>query len=158
MKVSCAAVLCRCEPDAELDVQRREEAEVAVLEGDADLPIIDLPPEVGTPEAAVEFLVATLVRAGSLPTAAANEAVRQVRLREQLGSTAIGRGVAIPHAKVKSMTSSIQVIGRCVCPLHWAGALDGKPVGMVCLLLAPVDSPSSLCRELVRLTRRLRGH
>jgi hypothetical protein len=37
---------------------------VAGLEGDAGLPIIDLPPEVDTPEAAVRFLVAALIRAG----------------------------------------------------------------------------------------------
>jgi mannitol/fructose-specific phosphotransferase system IIA component (Ntr-type) len=92
--------------------------DMAVLEGDADIPIIDLPPEVGTPEAAVEFLIAALVCAGSVPAAAAHEVASQVWLREQLGSTAIGRGVATPRAKVRDVTRSVQVIGRCVRPFH----------------------------------------
>jgi mannitol/fructose-specific phosphotransferase system IIA component (Ntr-type) len=64
---------------------------VALSAGDSEFPVIDLPSEVDTPEAAVRFLVAELVRTGSLPAEAAAEVTRQVWQREQLGSTAIGR-------------------------------------------------------------------
>ncbi|HEY7428068.1 MAG TPA: PTS sugar transporter subunit IIA [Gemmataceae bacterium] len=130
---------------------------MAVLEGDAGLPIIELPAEVDTPEAAVRFLIAALIRAGSLPAAVADEVFRQVWQREQLGPTAIGRGVAIPHAKVRTAVGSIRMVGRCTRPFNWPGALDGNPVGMVCLLVVQEDSPGSLCHELVRLSRQLRG-
>jgi PTS system nitrogen regulatory IIA component len=120
-------------------------------------PVIDLPPEVDTPEAAVRFLVAALVRAGSLPAAAAADVVRQVWQRERLGSTAIGQGVALPHTKVRAVAGPVGVIGRCARPLDWPGALDGGSVGWVCLLVAPAGSAGSLCRALEQFSRQLRG-
>ncbi len=124
---------------------------------DAGFPVIDLPPEVGTPEAAVRSLVAELVRAGSLPAAAVIEANRAVWQRERLGSTAVGRGVAIPHAKVRGAPWPVGVIGRCASALNWPGASAGSSVSLVCLVLAPAGSGAPLLGALERLSRQLRG-
>jgi PTS system nitrogen regulatory IIA component len=120
-------------------------------------PVVDLPPQADSPEAAVRFLVAELVRAGSLPAEAAAEVTRQVWQRERLGSTAIGRGVAIPHAQIGAVAGPVGVVGRCSRPLDWPGAVDGGSVGLVCLVVVQAGSVGYLFRELERLARQLRG-
>jgi PTS system nitrogen regulatory IIA component len=124
---------------------------------EAGFPVIDLPPEADTPEAAVRFLIAKLVCAGRLCAAAADEVSRQVWQRERFGSTAIGGGVAIPHAQIRAVPAPVGVVGRCALPLHWPGAVDGGTVALVCLVVIPAGSEGHLLRELHRLARQLRG-
>ena len=125
--------------------------------GDSKFQTLDVPPEADTPEAAVRFLIAELVRAGSLPAGMAADVARAVWQRERLGSTAIGRGVALPHAKARGVAGVAGVVGRCAQPLDWPGALDGGPVRLVCLVVTPAGSPGSSLRALEWLSRRLRG-
>lgn len=120
-----------------------------------EFPAVALPPAADRPEAAVEFLVGELVRAGRLPDGAAAEVVRRVWQRERLGSTAIGQGVAIPHAQTDLVCGSVGVIGRCPKPLDWPGALDSEPVRVVCLVLAP-PGPGLAAGDLGRVTRSIR--
>lgn len=123
---------------------------------DPTFPTIDLPAAADGPEAAVEFLVAVLVRTGRLPGGAAPEVVRRVWQRERLGPTAIGRGVAIPHAQTDLLGSSIGVIGRCPKPFDWPGTLDGEPVRVVCLVATP-HGRALAARDLERVARSLRA-
>ena len=63
-------------------------------------PVVDLPPAAAaSPDAAIKFLVDHLVQTGRLPAEQAARVTSQVLRRESLGSTGIGRGIAIPHAK-----------------------------------------------------------
>lgn len=124
---------------------------------DSGFPVIDIPTTVDTAATLVQFLVAELVRAGSLPADYAAEVTHQVWQRERLGSTAISGGVAIPHAQIRAVARPIGVVGRCTQPLDWPGALDGGPVGLVCLLVVQAGSAELLFREFERLTRQLRS-
>jgi len=56
--------------------------------------------------------------------------------RERLGSTALGQGVAIPHARVKGLDRPIVVFVRMRFPISFE-APDGKPVGSMLVLLVP---------------------
>src|SRR5215210_5894684 len=56
--------------------------------------------------------------------------------RERLGSTGIGEGIAIPHGKLPGLSRMFGLIARLDRPVDFE-ALDGQPVGIVFLLLAP---------------------
>ncbi len=124
---------------------------------EARFPVIDLPPEANTPEAAVQCLIAELVRVGKLPGELAAEVTHQVWHREKLGSTATGRGVAIPHARNVAIAGPVGVVGRCTRPLDWPNVLDGGSVWVVCLIVASSEGPGDWLRHLERLVRTLRN-
>jgi len=78
--------------------------------------------------------------------------------REDLGTTAIGRGVAIPHCRTKGLKSPILLLGlsREGVPFE---AVDGKPTHVFFLLVSPEDNPSAGLRILAAiatLTRKSR--
>jgi PTS system nitrogen regulatory IIA component len=58
--------------------------------------------------------------------------------REKDGTTGIGRGVAIPHVRVSEISNNLIVVGRSVKGIDFS-ALDGKPVHLFFLLLAPKE-------------------
>lgn len=72
----------------------------------------------------------------------ADELVAAVLRREELGSTGLGGGVAIPHARVPGVSSPIGVLAVLDRPIDF-DAIDGLPVGLVCLLALP-DSSDAL--------------
>lgn len=123
---------------------------------DLSFPIIELPANADTPEAAVQVLLAELVRVGSLSVELAAGVASQVWLRERLGSTAIGRGVAIPCAQVPELTEPVGVVGRCVRPLDWPGAIDVCPVELVCLLVIHAGTAGHWFPALRQLVEQLR--
>jgi nitrogen PTS system EIIA component len=61
--------------------------------------------------------------------------------RESLGSTGVGAGVGIPHARMHGLARTCAVFLRLSEPIEFE-AIDGKPVDLVCALIAP-DEPSS---------------
>ena len=74
--------------------------------------------------------------------------------REQLGSTGIGSGIAIPHCKVAGLRQEIVAVG-----LVSAGegvdfeAADGKPVRLVFLVISPSDAPAQHLQVLAAISR-----
>ncbi|MGB6317959.1 MAG: PTS sugar transporter subunit IIA, partial [Litorimonas sp.] len=58
--------------------------------------------------------------------------------RERLGSTGVGNGVALPHARIEGMDRVVAAFARLSEPLDF-DAVDGRPVDLVCFLLAPAD-------------------
>ena len=62
--------------------------------------------------------------------------LRILQRRESLGSTGIGRGVAIPHCRTQLVTRLRVVFGRRTGGIPW-DAVDGQPVRFVFLLAAP---------------------
>lgn len=88
--------------------------------------------------AVVEALVGRLAEAGHVPAAAVNDIRDAVLRREALGSTGIGRGVAAPHARSPAVPRPLGVLAACREPVDF-DALDGEPVDLVVLLLAPPD-------------------
>jgi mannitol/fructose-specific phosphotransferase system IIA component (Ntr-type) len=128
--------------------------------GDADgfaYPLVELPPSaVASPEAAVKFLVNELVRLGRLRPENAARVTSQVVHRESLGSTGVGRGVALPHSKSNEVGEVLGVVGRSAVPVPWPGAMDEEPVRVVCLLITPASEPDASFRALEAAARQLR--
>lgn len=76
--------------------------------------------------------------------------------RERLGSTGVGRGVAIPHTRVKGLGHMTGLFARLDEPIDFE-ALDGDPVDVVFMLLAPIDSGTEHLQTLARVARFLRN-
>ena len=76
----------------------------------------------------------------------------KLREREELGSTGIGRGVAVPHCKMKRLGSSLLAVGLSAAPVEFA-ALDGAPVRIFFLLVSPEGSPGEHLRALAEISR-----
>jgi PTS system nitrogen regulatory IIA component len=77
--------------------------------------------------------------------------------REKLGSTAVGSGVAIPHGKLPKLTKLFGLFARLERPVDFE-ALDGQPVDLVFLLLAPESAGADHLKALARVARLLRDH
>ncbi len=75
--------------------------------------------------------------------------------REKLGSTAMGGGVAIPHARLPGLKSIIGLFARLEKPVDFEAA-DGQGVDLVFVLLAPEESGADHLRALARVSRLLR--
>jgi PTS system nitrogen regulatory IIA component len=106
-------------------------------------------------EAAIRFLVYELVQRGNVPANAAKGIVENILKRESLGSTAPGGAVALPHATHLAVDRLQGILGRCSPPVPWK-ALDGKPVQLICLSIAPQDRPGDHFRVLETVARALR--
>jgi PTS system nitrogen regulatory IIA component len=76
--------------------------------------------------------------------------------REQLGSTGIGHGVAIPHCKLEGLEQGILAVGIARPPVEF-GAADGDPVALFFLVLSPDDSPAEHLQTLARISRWVRA-
>jgi PTS system nitrogen regulatory IIA component len=76
--------------------------------------------------------------------------------REKLGSTAVGNGIAIPHGKLPNLPHLFGIFARLGRPIDFE-ALDGQPVDLVCLLLAPEGAGADHLKALARIARLLRG-
>ena len=76
-------------------------------------------------------------------------------MREQLGSTGVGRGIAIPHGKIAGIDSLVGFFARLVSPVDY-DAPDGRPVDLMFLLLAPEQSGAEHLKALARVARVLR--
>lgn len=75
--------------------------------------------------------------------------------REKLGSTAVGNGVAIPHGKLPQLKRLFGLFARLERPIDF-GALDGQPVDLFFLLLAPEWAGADHLKALARIARLLR--
>jgi nitrogen PTS system EIIA component len=75
--------------------------------------------------------------------------------RERLGSTGLGRGIAIPHVKFKELDRIHCLFARLERPIDFE-ALDDEPVDLVFLLLAPEHASGDHLKALARISRLLR--
>jgi PTS system nitrogen regulatory IIA component len=75
--------------------------------------------------------------------------------REDLGSTAIGEGIAIPHGKLPGMTGVVAAFGRSTQGIDF-DSLDGSPTRLFFLLVAPEDSAGVHLKALARISRLLK--
>jgi len=75
--------------------------------------------------------------------------------REKLGSTGVGHGIAIPHGKLSRLSKLFGLFARLERPIDFE-ALDGQPVDLVFLLLAPEGAGADHLKALARVARLLR--
>jgi PTS system nitrogen regulatory IIA component len=94
----------------------------------------------------------TIARIVGIEPRAAFETLLQ---REKLASTGIGQGIAIPHGKIAGIDRVHGLFARLASPLDY-GSIDGQPVDLVFLLLAPADAGADHLKALARISRLLR--
>lgn len=75
--------------------------------------------------------------------------------RERLGSTGIGQGIAIPHGKLAKVEKLFGVFARLERPIDFE-SLDGEPVDLVFVLIAPESAGADHLKALARVARVLR--
>jgi PTS system nitrogen regulatory IIA component len=75
--------------------------------------------------------------------------------REQLGSTGVGAGVAIPHCKLKELSKVVLAIGITRQGVDF-GAIDAKPVRLFFLVVSPTDAPAVHLQVLAAISRWLK--
>jgi PTS system nitrogen regulatory IIA component len=107
----------------------------------------------GTKKEILTELTSSLKEAGLITST--EEAVGVILERERLGSTGIGEGIAIPHGKMKGIDRILCAFGRSKEGVDF-DAVDGKPVHIFFLLLAPEDSAGLHIQMLSRISRILR--
>jgi nitrogen PTS system EIIA component len=83
------------------------------------------------------------------------EVLEVLTQRERLGSTGIGNGIAIPHGKLPSLDRLFGMFVRLERPIDFE-ALDGQPVDLMFLLLAPEAAGADHLKALARVARLLR--
>ena len=83
------------------------------------------------------------------------KAVTVLLEREGLGSTGIGEGIAIPHGKLPELDRVVAVFGRSVQGVDF-DAMDGEPVHLFFLLMAPENAASDHLKALARISRLLK--
>src|SRR5262252_827360 len=83
------------------------------------------------------------------------EVLEVLMQRERLGSTGIGSGIAIPHGKLARLERLFGVFARLERPIDFE-ALDGQPVDLMFLLLAPEAAGADHLKALARVARLLR--
>jgi nitrogen PTS system EIIA component len=75
--------------------------------------------------------------------------------REQLGSTGLGAGFALPHARIEGLSAYVGLFARLAKPIDFE-AIDGKPVTLVFVLLIPSETTSSHVAALAAISRKFR--
>jgi PTS system nitrogen regulatory IIA component len=103
----------------------------------------------------IRELVESLARAGAIAEADVPGIVAAIMKREELGSTGIGRGVAVPHTKHPSVERLVGTVGVSVEGVDF-NSLDGDKVHLLFLLVSPPDRPGDHLRALENISRQLR--
>jgi PTS system nitrogen regulatory IIA component len=76
--------------------------------------------------------------------------------REKLGSTGMGDGIAIPHARIQGLDRVYAVFATLSEPVDFE-SIDGKPVDLICALMAPQDAGADHLTALAKVSRLLRS-
>ena len=86
----------------------------------------------------------------------AREIFEELLQRERLGTTAIGDGVAIPHARIPKIEKIYGLFAKLSQPVEFE-APDNAPVDLIFLLIAPDDSGAEHLKALAKISRLLRN-
>lgn len=104
----------------------------------------------------IHELVSSLVEAGIIPASECEGIVKAIMKREELGSTGIGRGIAVPHTKHPSVDRLVGTVGVSNVGIDF-NSLDGEKVHLFFLLVSPPDRPGDHLRALENISRQLRN-
>lgn len=111
---------------------------------------IKVPLESTDKRAVIDELVDLLAQLGKVHDPASLK--EAVWAREQIRTTGIGQGLAIPHGKCEGLPSLAMAIGKPASPIDFE-AIDGQPVRLVVLLASPPDRTSDHIQALSRVSR-----
>lgn len=106
----------------------------------------------------IQELAEIMVDCGCLnnPSITARDVVNAAMERERLGSTGVGSGVALPHARIEGLDQVKVAFARLDDPIEFE-SIDDRPVDLAVLILAPPDAGSEHLRALAQISRRLRN-
>lgn len=93
-------------------------------------------------------------KAATICNCSGNEILSTIMEREQLGSTAVGNGVAIPHGKIDGLNQLTGVLARLETPVNF-DAIDERDVDVIFMLLAPADAAAAHLKTLAKVSRFL---
>jgi mannitol/fructose-specific phosphotransferase system IIA component (Ntr-type) len=108
-----------------------------------------------TKEGVIRELIESLREAAAFKGGSTEDIIRAVLKRELLGSTGIGRSVAIPHSKHGTVDRLVGTVGISRGGVAF-DSLDGEPVHVFVLLISPQDQPGAHLRALENVSRSLR--
>ena len=100
-------------------------------------------------------LVQSLLESGQIDADQRDDIVAAIMKREELGSTGIGRGVAVPHTKHPSVQKLVGTVGVSDGGVDF-DSLDGERVQLFFLLISPPERPGDHLRALENISRQLR--
>ena len=100
-------------------------------------------------------MVQSLADAGSVSPDEITSIIEAIMKREELGSTGIGRGVAVPHTKHPSVEKLVGTVAVSQDGVDFA-SLDGEKVQLLFVLISPPDRPGDHLRALENISRQLR--
>ena len=109
-----------------------------------------------TKDEAIRAMVESLARNGGIQDSEREGIIAAILKREELGSTGIGRGVAVPHTKHPSADRLVATIAISKGGVEFA-SLDGEAVHILFLLVSPHERPGDHLRALENISRHLRN-
>jgi PTS system nitrogen regulatory IIA component len=112
--------------------------------------------EASTKDEAIRGMVDSLSAAGRIPASDSDAIVSGILKREELGSTGIGNGVAVPHTKHPAVDRLTATVALSTQGVDFA-SLDGEAVHILFLLISPPDLPGDHLRGLESISRHLRN-
>jgi PTS system fructose-specific IIA component/PTS system nitrogen regulatory IIA component len=104
---------------------------------------------------ALRQLVLAVADAGRLPAQSVDELVAALEKREQLGSTGVGHGCAIPHVAHELVSDHVWAVGFAPQGIEFE-SLDNQPVTRIVLLLSPLNDERGKLKLVERASRALR--
>ena len=105
-------------------------------------------------EGVIQELVKSLVDSGQLNEGEKDSIIEAILKREELGSTGIGRGIAVPHTKHASVPHPVGTIGVSAEGVDFQ-SLDGEKVQLFFMLISPPDQPNEHLRALEYISKQL---
>ena len=102
-----------------------------------------------------DLLRALAARAARVLKLGSDAVADTIERRDELGSTGIGNGVSIPHARLRELKKPSGLLARLKRPLE-SQAIDGEPVDIVFMLLLPAFSQLEQLNALAVVARKLR--
>ncbi len=111
--------------------------------------------DVDDKEQVIRSMVTALLESGKIAKDEHESIVEAILKREELGSTGIGRGVAVPHTKHPSVSELVGTVAVSEAGVDF-DSLDGEKVHLLFLLVSPPDQPGDHLRALENISRQLR--
>jgi len=108
-----------------------------------------------TKEGVIREMVQALHKAGQFANTDLDDIVKAVLRREQLGSTGIGRGIAIPHSRHAAVSQLVGTVALSPAGVPFE-SIDSEPVHVFVLLISPQDRPGDHLRALENVVQSMR--
>lgn len=103
----------------------------------------------------IKEIVEKIKEVFNLSTIKVNDMVEILMKREKIGSTGIGNGIAVPHAKLDNINKVVGAFARSSQGIDF-NAVDGAPVNLIFLILAPSDDPEANLQTLQHISRTIK--